>query len=108
MFGLRISLLVMLASCATAAGEEQDMVSPPDAREASGFPDARPQSDAAPQPDARLQVTMDASIPVGGDAGDGVFCEDSSTCSAGTCCFSLGGPGFCTAGEEQFGVCLPD
>jgi len=106
---LRIALMACLvASCATAASEQERIVPTADASEPiSSFPDATPFPDAdLRQPDAAPNVVYDAA-PAGTPDG-GLFCESSSVCGSGECCFSLGGPGFCVPGEEVIGVCLPD
>lgn len=119
MFGLfatvTLTFGLVLGACATAGGDDDDDGTPsvdataprPDAS-VSPWPDARPPADARPPNmfvDANVSIA-DAGISVGD--GGGLFCTDSSMCTeAGTCCFSLGGPGFCVPGTEIGGVCFP-
>lgn len=102
-------LLLLLCACASAGSGNDDVSpDPPDASGALSFPDANlTLPDAAPPVDAR-PVVPDAMTRSGADAG--LICNDSSTCTdPGTCCFSLGGPGFCVPGTEAIpGVCIPE
>jgi hypothetical protein len=109
--GYLLMACLLVGGCATAGSDDGSIDSPgPDASGSTSFPDAAPRADARPLPDA--STLADASIPVDAQpsASDGgLICDDSSQCTqAGTCCFSLGGPGFCVPGEEVVGVCVPD
>ncbi len=103
MLWIRISLVALLASCASAGSDDNNPPAP-DAEGGFNFPDAASFPDATPTPDAA--IVYDAA-PVTSDAG--LFCENSNTCDTGQCCLSLGGPGFCVPGSEIVpGVCIPN
>jgi hypothetical protein len=98
-------LSVALTACATADDDSSASSRLPDAMSASAGADAAVHADAAPHPDA--QTSADASVVMGNpDAGAGdLFCNDSSTCAAGSCCLLS----LCVPGDEPVpGVCLPN
>lgn len=105
---LRLTLLLLLGSCAFASSESENQdTHSPDAS-IKGFLDARPSPDAQPLPDAQTVSVPDAAPIVTTPDAAGLFCESSSACTeSGTCCFSLGGPGFCVPGVEVLGACIP-
>lgn len=116
-----MTLTLCLAACATAGdgtgGDDDGNVNVdanaprPDAS-VSPWPDARPFADARQMNfpvDANQGGSADA--PIGGTSdGGGLFCTSTAQCSSmpGTCCFSLGGPGFCVPGTEVGGICIPE
>lgn len=107
-------LAVVFSACAFGS---EDVDNPGDDGDDAPDPDARgnddPPIDARP-PDASVPIDapipIDASLPVDGPPGGDLFCSSTADCAGqpGTCCFTLGQPpGFCVAGTEIGGICLP-
>jgi hypothetical protein len=102
----RLSLvLLLLASCATAADDNDGQAPAPDARKGVTFPDAGPQADAAPTPDAAPPLPVDAATPAIDAGGTSGICETNADCTvSGECCFVIA----CTPGTKLGDACLPD
>lgn len=100
----RLSLVLLLGSCATAVDDNDGLPPAPDARKGVTFPDAGPQADAAP--DAAGPAPVDAATPATIDAaGTGGICESNADCTeSGECCLVIA----CTPGTRVGDLCLPD
>ena len=103
MSSLRLSLVLLLGSCATADGNGDGGQPPaPDARKNAAFPDAAPLPDSGPLPDAVIQVDAAPDSP---DAG--AFCTTNSDCIVpGECCHVLDLDLECKPGTVIGGVCV--
>lgn len=109
-----------ILGCASGGGEEPDATVGP-AKDAGNLSDrvtslvdASRDGTVTPPRDGSVQLDSAVVVPTT-DAGvvippGSLTCTSTAQCTtAGTCCFSLGGQGFCIPGTEPLpGLCLPN